>query len=200
MTQTEDEKAALCKNPHHVDVKDCRDITHVDDAAVSLKHHGENKTCGTVGKELIDLGSFPNGGLHQCAEAVSHNNLCQNEFVMHKDSYACSCVPTWSMCDMQEAAEPDVFCIYELDPGVRSAQLHFVEEDHSEHTDPHTDPVTADGDGEGEGEDSTTSNGGGQSGPDNNPGPEGNGKGKGKGTGEAKGKGKGKGTGAGLNL
>lgn len=121
---------AICKNVTGISVLDVRDIHHVN-ATVSHRRHGEKKHCAMVNGavSVLNLGTFPNGRLHSCAEAVAANASCSNEFQLEKETYKCDCVTAWSYC--VPAAENNT-CVYDLNPGAG-----VVEEAHTVDTGSH---------------------------------------------------------------
>jgi hypothetical protein len=116
----------ICKNVTGISVLDRRDVHHVN-ATVSHQRHGERKHCGMVdgAVSVLNLGTFPNGRLHSCAEAVANNASCGNEFQLEKETYKCDCVTAWSYC---VKADENNTCVYDLNPGAGvSEEVHTVD-------------------------------------------------------------------------
>jgi hypothetical protein len=125
--------SAVCKDTFGIKTNDTREVKW-NVAGVAPVTHGEGKKY--KGSCVFPMGTFPDGRLEECTEAVANAPVCSNNFHLNAETYACSCVGK----DLYPCATEDdnVTCLYQLNPGEFDAEFssdeeeddgtHFIEE------------------------------------------------------------------------
>jgi hypothetical protein len=104
--------SSTCKDTYGIQANDTREVAWKV-AGVALVTHGEGrkyrKSC------TFHMGSFPNGRLAECTQAIANSPVCSNNFHLDAKTYACDCVgKDLYPCSSEEGNSS---CLYQLNPG-----------------------------------------------------------------------------------